>query len=88
MQLLPCRGRQNRYYFSDRAGGPPGLNGGYFGVTSNCQGIDRFYRETRRAWQKWLCRRSNAGHVTWERMLALLERFPLPRPRIVRSYAK
>jgi hypothetical protein len=58
-----------------------------FGVTSNYQGINRFYRETRRAWHKWLCRRSNAGHVTWERMLALLERFPLPRPRIVRSYA-
>jgi RNA-directed DNA polymerase len=60
---------------------------GYFGVTSNYQGIDRFYRETRHAWHKWLCRRSNAGYVTWERMLALLERFPLPRPRIMRSYA-
>lgn len=52
----------------------------YFGVRSNYQALDRLYRETRRAWQKWLSRRSNTGYVDWDRMLALLERFPLPRP--------
>jgi group II intron reverse transcriptase/maturase len=60
---------------------------GYFGISSNYQALDRLYRETRRAWQKWLSRRSNTGYVDWNRMLALLERFPLPRPRIVHRYA-
>jgi hypothetical protein len=27
------------------------------------------------------------GVIDWDRMLLLLERFPLPRPRIVRRYA-
>lgn len=59
----------------------------YFGITSNCRALERFYRETRHAWHKWLCRRSNTGYIDWDRMLALLERFPLPKPRIVHRYA-
>ena len=55
---------------------------GYFGVRSNYRTLARFYRETRRIWQKWLSRRSNAGYVGWPEMLVLLERFPLPVPRI------
>ncbi len=55
---------------------------GYFGVRSNYRALARFYRETRRIWQKWLSRRSNAGYVDWPQMLVLLERFPLPLPRI------
>jgi RNA-directed DNA polymerase len=60
---------------------------GYFGVSSNYRALARFYRETRRVWQKWLSRRSHAGYVNWPHMLALLERFPLPQPRIARRYA-
>ena len=60
---------------------------GYFGVSSNYRALARFYRETRRAWHKWLCRRSRAGYVDWDRMLWLIERFPLPRPRIAHRYA-
>jgi RNA-directed DNA polymerase len=56
---------------------------GYFGVTSNYRALERFYRETRHAWRKWLSRRSNTGYVDWDHLLVLLERFPLPRPRIV-----
>jgi group II intron reverse transcriptase/maturase len=59
---------------------------GYFGVSSNFPALDRFHRETRRAWQKWLSRRSSAGYVDWDKMLALVERFPLPRPRIMHRY--
>lgn len=59
---------------------------GYFGITSNYPALDRFYREARRAWQKWLSRRSHTGYVDWNRMLGLLERFPLPRPRIKRPF--
>ena len=52
---------------------------------SNYRALARFYREARRIWQKWLSRRSNAGYVTWPRMLELLGRFPLPLPRITRQ---
>jgi RNA-directed DNA polymerase len=58
----------------------------YFGITSNYAALARFYQETRRIWQKWLSRRSRTGYVDWPRMLGLLERFPLPRPRIVHRY--
>lgn len=59
----------------------------YYGIQWNYHALDRFYRETRRSWQKWLSRRSRAGYVDWDHMLRLLERFPLPRPRIVHQYA-
>ena len=60
----------------------------YFGITQNYDALARFYQETRRIWQKWLSRRSRAGYVDWGHMLGVLERFPLPRPRIVhRRYA-
>ncbi len=58
----------------------------YFGITSNSWQLAHFYRETQRIWRKWLSRRSNAGYVDWPHMFALLERFPLPPPRIVHMY--
>jgi group II intron reverse transcriptase/maturase len=59
----------------------------YFGVTSNGASIARVWYETTKLWRKWLCRRSQKGFVTWEKMLRLLERFPLPSPRIMHRYA-
>ena len=59
---------------------------GYFGITSNYRALARFYQETRKAWRKWLSRRSRKGYVTWEKMLKLLERYPLPLPRIMHRY--
>lgn len=58
----------------------------YYGVTGNNRALSRLWYETTRVWRKWLCRRSQKGFVTWERMLRLLERFPLPPPRIVHRY--
>ena len=37
---------------------------------------------TKRAWYKWLCRRSQRTRLTWKRFGDLLQQFPLPRPRI------
>ena len=37
----------------------------------------------RRAWYKWLSRRSQRTRWTWERFLALLRDFPLPNPRVI-----
>jgi len=59
---------------------------GYFGITQNYRALERVLRETQRAWQRWLSRRSGAGYVDWERMLEILKRFPLPKPRITHRY--
>lgn len=55
----------------------------YYGITPNYRSISRFYFEVRGIWRKWLSRRSYKGRVNWDKMLAMLERFALPRPRIV-----
>jgi hypothetical protein len=54
----------------------------YFGVSGNFRSLVPLVEETKRNWLKWLRRRSNRSRLTWERFDALLERFPLPRPRI------
>ena len=54
----------------------------YFAVSGNFRSLLLLVEETRKAWYKWLCRCSQRGRLTWERYAALLERFPLPRPRI------
>jgi hypothetical protein len=56
----------------------------YYGVTGNFRALLRYVDEVRRIWKKWLSRRNNRG-LDWERMQAILEVFPLPRPRIVHS---
>jgi hypothetical protein len=53
-----------------------------FGVNGDCRSLLLLVEATKRVWYKWLCRRSQRGRLTWERFRALLERFPLPRPRI------
>lgn len=56
----------------------------YYGVTGNFRSLLQYFDEVRRIWKKWLSRRNSRG-LDWERMLAILEVFPLPRPRIVHS---
>ena len=58
----------------------------YFGVTANIAALKRLLHEVERTWRKWLSRRSHSGRYTWARMSALLERMPLPAPRIVHRY--
>ena len=57
---------------------------GYFGITGNFVAIARFWHETKRLWRRWLDRRSQRSRMSWERMNRLLERHPLPQPRIMR----
>lgn len=63
------------------------LNGhyAYFGLTANFNAIARFLHEVRRVWQKALARRSQRG-LTWDKMVHLLERYPLPAPRVHHRY--
>lgn len=59
---------------------------GYFGIIGNFDAIRNFRTEVILAWQKWLERRSQRAHMTWERMTRLLERYPLPPARILHPY--
>jgi len=58
----------------------------YYGITGNSEAIRRFCAEVRRVFRKWLSRRSQKAHMPWDRMEAMLERYPLPRPRIMRHF--
>lgn len=59
---------------------------GYFGVTSNGQALRRLLHETKALWKTWLSRRSQRAYMGWATMHRLLERYPLPPPRIVHRY--
>lgn len=54
----------------------------YYGITDNSPGINRFAREVKLLLFKWLNRRGKRGCLSWERFMKMLERFPLPTPRI------
>jgi group II intron reverse transcriptase/maturase len=57
----------------------------YYGITGNAAALERFHYEVPRIWRKWLDRRSNRARMTWDRFSRLLERYPLPRARVVHS---
>jgi RNA-directed DNA polymerase len=59
---------------------------GYFGIMHNSHAIERFFVHVFVVWRKWLARRSQRAHMTRERMRRLVERYPLPPPRIPRPY--
>lgn len=54
----------------------------YYGVTDNYRGIRRYREDVERLVFKWLNRRSQRRSFTWEEFKRMLERFPLPEPRI------
>jgi group II intron reverse transcriptase/maturase len=54
----------------------------YYGVTDNLRGIKRFAEEVKKLLFKWLNRRGKRGCLSWEKFCEMLERFPLPQPRI------
>lgn len=55
---------------------------GYYGIIGNYEALARFLHEVKAAWRKWLDRRSQRAAMSWERMYRLLQRYPLPKPRI------
>ena len=57
-------------------------HGKYFGVSGNFPSLRRLVEATKRAWDKWRCRRSQRKRLHWERLTDLLRQRPLPRPRI------
>lgn len=57
----------------------------YYGITGNIRSLQAFLNATRRVWKYWLNTRSQRARMTWERFTRLLERWPLPRARVVHS---
>jgi len=54
----------------------------YFGVNGNVSCLRHVYRTCQVVWRKWLNRRSQRAHKSWERFADLLRDFPLPRPSV------
>ena len=59
---------------------------GYYGIIGNYGALHRFGEGVKRAWRKWLHRRSQKAHMDWDRMARLLQRYPLQQPRILRPH--
>ena len=57
----------------------------YYGITGNARALGRFHYEVRRAWYKWLKRRSWRTRLNWARFDRLTKRYRLPPPRVVHS---
>jgi RNA-directed DNA polymerase len=55
---------------------------GYFAVIGNLRALRNFRHRVCGVWRKWLNRRSQRAHMTWEQMNRLLQRYPLPQPHI------
>lgn len=54
----------------------------YYGVSDNHRGLVRFYREATKLLYQWLNRRSQRRSYKWAEFKQLLQRFPLPLPRV------
>jgi RNA-directed DNA polymerase len=57
---------------------------GYYGITGNFAALSRFQRCVQDAWFKWLNRRDQGRHITWQKFVDVLVP-SLPRPRVVHS---
>jgi RNA-directed DNA polymerase len=58
----------------------------YFGISGNSKRLGNLRFRVTHYWRKWLSRRSSKSNIPWAAFKGILERFPLPRARIVHSY--
>jgi len=54
----------------------------YFGITGNFKALRNLRYRVIAVWRKWLSRRSQRAWISWDVMMRLLARYPLPEPRI------
>jgi RNA-directed DNA polymerase len=80
-----CRGHRHEELAVQHAALRSRLQGhyNYFGVNGNLKSLACLLWHARRAWRKWLCRRSQRARLTWERFKGLLREYPLPLPRVM-----
>lgn len=83
-----CREKRHEPLRAQQKGLAQKLRGhyAYFGITANLAALGRLLNEVKKLWRRWLSTRSRHGLLSWPRMIGVLERFPLPSPRIVHSY--
>ncbi len=57
----------------------------YFAVRGNSPRVSSVAHHARRAWYKWLRRRSQRSRLNWDRFNDLLRDFPLKAPPVSKS---
>jgi len=64
------------------------LNGhfAYFGISGNSKRLSGLRFQASYCWRKWLSRRSSKSYISWATFNGILEKFPLPKARIVHRY--
>ena len=61
----------------------------YYGLPSNFRALSAFHQEVRRIWFRCLTAAQPEGpDLSWDRFKAMLERFPLPLPRITHPWRR
>jgi group II intron reverse transcriptase/maturase len=58
----------------------------YFGIRGNYDSLHWVYFTLKKTWRRWLGRRSQKGHISWEKFDTIFAHFPLPKPRIVHKW--
>lgn len=58
----------------------------YYGFAGNYATLSKFAYAIERMWFKWLNRRSQRKSFHWEEFREVLNRHPLPKPRILKTY--
>jgi hypothetical protein len=53
----------------------------YFGIRGNEKSLSLVVEAAKRAWHKWLNRRSQRSRLNWKRFVDLLGDYPLPQPK-------
>lgn len=57
----------------------------YYGITFNYDELYKVWETVKTLWKKWLGKRSQKSYLNWEKFGYILEKYPLPRPRVVHS---
>ena len=57
----------------------------YYGIRGNYEKLENLYEHVRKAWRFWLSRRSRKSRIPWDKFGRLMEKLPLPKPRIVHN---
>jgi RNA-directed DNA polymerase len=80
-----CRSHRHEEVAAQHAGLRSRLQGhyNYFGVNGNLKSLACLLWHARRAWHKWLNRRSQRARLTWARFRDFLRDYPLPSPRVM-----
>jgi RNA-directed DNA polymerase len=60
----------------------------YYGITGNSSALGRFRSVATEVWKHWLSRRRRGSELSWDRILRLLRRYPLPPAIAIHSVCR